>query len=80
LILEPYQLVPPQRIENLPFSRPLITDDTSLGKTAEAGLILFRYDAAPPGRARWCYTAPDRNRNAGSRNCARRSASRPPLL
>lgn len=42
LILEPYQLVPLQRIENLPFPRLLIADDTGLGKTAEAGLILFR--------------------------------------
>jgi len=42
LILEPYQLVPLQRIENLPFARLLIADDTGLGKTAEAGLILFR--------------------------------------
>lgn len=42
LILEPYQMVPLQRIENLPFPRILIADDTGLGKTAEAGLILFR--------------------------------------
>lgn len=42
LILEPYQLVPLQRIERLPFPRLLIADDTGLGKTAEAGLILFR--------------------------------------
>ena len=42
LILEPYQLVPLQRIENLPFPRILLADDTGLGKTAEAGLILFR--------------------------------------
>src|SRR5262245_33570388 len=42
LILEPYQLVPLQRIEQLPFPRLLIADDTGLGKTAEAGLILFR--------------------------------------
>ncbi len=42
LILEPYQLVPLQRIENLPFPRLLLADDTGLGKTAEAGLILFR--------------------------------------
>lgn len=42
LILEPYQLVPLQRIENLPFPRMLLADDTGLGKTAEAGLILFR--------------------------------------
>lgn len=42
LILEPYQLVPLQRIESLPFPRILIADDTGLGKTAEAGLILFR--------------------------------------
>lgn len=42
LILEPYQLVPLQRVENLPFPRLLIADDTGLGKTAEAGLILFR--------------------------------------
>jgi len=42
LILEPYQLVPLQRIENLPFPRLMLADDTGLGKTAEAGLILFR--------------------------------------
>jgi ERCC4-related helicase len=42
LILEPYQLVPLRRIENLPLPRLLIADDTGLGKTAEAGLVLFR--------------------------------------
>jgi ERCC4-related helicase len=42
LVLEPYQLVPLRRIENLPFPRLLLADDTGLGKTAEAGLILFR--------------------------------------
>jgi superfamily II DNA or RNA helicase len=42
LVLEPYQLEPLQRIENLPFPRLLLADDTGLGKTAEAGLILFR--------------------------------------
>lgn len=42
LILEPYQLVPLRRIENLPFPRLMLADDTGLGKTAEAGLILFR--------------------------------------
>src|SRR6266487_7057173 len=42
LILEPYQLDPLERIENLPFPRMLIADDAGLGKTAEAGLILFR--------------------------------------
>lgn len=42
LILEPYQLIPLRRIENLPFPRLLLADDTGLGKTAEAGLILFR--------------------------------------
>lgn len=42
LVLEPYQLVPLQRIENLPYPRLLIADDAGLGKTAEAGLILFR--------------------------------------
>jgi SNF2 family DNA or RNA helicase len=42
LILEPYQLVPLQRIKNLPFPRILIGDDTGLGKTAEAGLIPYR--------------------------------------
>jgi SNF2 family DNA or RNA helicase len=42
LILEPFQLVPLRRIENLPFSRLMLADDTGLGKTAEAGLILFR--------------------------------------
>jgi len=33
LILEPYQLVPLQRIESLPFPRLLLADDTGLGKT-----------------------------------------------
>lgn len=42
LVLEPYQLEPLQRIENLPFPRLLLADDAGLGKTAEAGLILFR--------------------------------------
>ncbi len=42
LVLEPYQLVPLLRLENLPFPRLLLADDTGLGKTAEAGLILFR--------------------------------------
>lgn len=42
LILEPYQLVPLRRIETLPFPRLMLADDTGLGKTAEAGLILFR--------------------------------------
>ncbi len=42
LVLEPYQLEPLQRIEDLPFPRLLLADDTGLGKTAEAGLILFR--------------------------------------
>lgn len=42
LILEPYQLVPLRRIESLPYPRLLLADDTGLGKTAEAGLILFR--------------------------------------
>lgn len=42
LVLEPYQLVPLRRIETLPFPRLLLADDTGLGKTAEAGLILFR--------------------------------------
>lgn len=34
--------MPLQRIERLPFPRLLIADDTGLGKTAEAGLILSR--------------------------------------
>ncbi len=42
LILEPYQLAPLRRIEQLPFPRLLLADDTGLGKTAEAGMILFR--------------------------------------
>lgn len=42
LILEPYQLVPLQRIERLPEPRLLIADDMGLGKTSEAGLILSR--------------------------------------
>jgi superfamily II DNA or RNA helicase len=42
LVLEPYQLVPLRRIENLPFPRLMLADDTGLGKTAEAGMILFR--------------------------------------
>ncbi|MBI4613295.1 MAG: DEAD/DEAH box helicase family protein [Planctomycetes bacterium] len=42
LVLEPYQLVPLLRMERLPFPRLLLADDTGLGKTAEAGLILFR--------------------------------------
>ena len=42
LVLEPYQLVPLQRIEQLPEPRLLIADDMGLGKTSEAGLILSR--------------------------------------
>ncbi len=42
LVLEPYQLVPLRRIESLPFPRLMLADDTGLGKTAEAGMILFR--------------------------------------
>ncbi|PZR94652.1 MAG: hypothetical protein DLM67_12200 [Candidatus Nephthysia bennettiae] len=42
LILEPYQLVPLKRIEQLPEPRLLIADDMGLGKTSEAGLILSR--------------------------------------
>ena len=42
LVLEPYQLVPLQRIEQLPEPRLLIADDMGPGKTSEAGLILSR--------------------------------------
>ncbi|HZV49247.1 MAG TPA: DEAD/DEAH box helicase, partial [Candidatus Dormibacteraeota bacterium] len=42
MVLEPYQLVPLQRIEQLPEPRLLIADDVGLGKTSEAGLILSR--------------------------------------
>lgn len=42
LVLEPYQLVPLQRIEQLPEPRLLIADDVGLGKTSEAGLIISR--------------------------------------
>lgn len=42
LVLEPYQMAPLRRIETLPFPRLMLADDTGLGKTAEAGLILFR--------------------------------------
>ena len=42
LTLEPYQLVPLQRIDQLPEPRLLIADDMGLGKTSEAGLILSR--------------------------------------
>lgn len=42
LVLEPYQLEPLQHIEQLPFPRLLLADDTGLGKTAEAGLIVSR--------------------------------------
>ena len=43
LILEPYQLLPLQRIEELPEPRMLIADDMGLGKTSHAGFILSRF-------------------------------------
>ena len=42
LVVEPYQLVPLRRLEGLADPRLLIADDTGLGKTAEAGIILTR--------------------------------------
>lgn len=63
LVLELYQLTPLQRIEQLPEPRLLIADDTGLGKTSEAGLIISRLlqrrradrihlkRSSPPGRA-----------------------------
>jgi hypothetical protein len=41
LISEPYQLVPMQLIENLLFPTLILANNAGLGKTAEAGAILF---------------------------------------
>ncbi len=49
LILEPYQLAPLRRIEQLPFPRLLLADDTGLGKTGRGGDDPLPADAAPPG-------------------------------
>jgi SNF2 family DNA or RNA helicase len=68
LILEPYQLVPLQRIENLPFPRILLADDTGLGKTTEAGLILFPYYKRGVPTASWSSAARGRSPSAGRMN------------